>query len=98
MAHLFELGSEQRLDVGLFLKDEAREERDDLLGLVSRKDVLENQLGEDELVSGVDLRARVSWCTRAARGRTSQATRPFRRTVEFSSMNCSSLRTSIRCS
>ena len=43
---LFELGSEERLDVRLFLEDEAREESDDLFWFVLCKYIFENEFGE----------------------------------------------------
>ena len=50
-----EPGWEVRLDVGFLLEDKAREEGDDLFGRVVGEDVFEDELGEDELVGGVDL-------------------------------------------
>lgn len=44
---LFELGSEERFDVRLFLEDEAREESNDLFWFVLCKDVLEDELCEN---------------------------------------------------
>lgn len=54
-AYIFEFGSEERFDVCLFLEDEAREERDDLLGLVSGERVLKDELRQNELIRRVDL-------------------------------------------
>ena len=48
------------LDVRLLLEDEAREQCDDLLGIVRGERVLEDEFGEDELVGRVDLRAVVA--------------------------------------
>ena len=50
-----QLRRDDRLDVRLLLEDEAREERDDLFGVIRRERVLEDELREDELVRGVDL-------------------------------------------
>ena len=51
-----DLRRDNRLDVGLLLEDEAGEERDDFFGVVGGKGVFKNELREDELVSGVDLK------------------------------------------
>jgi hypothetical protein len=48
------------LAVRLFVEDEAREQRDDLLGRKGRERILQNELGEDELVGRVDLCGRGS--------------------------------------
>ena len=53
---LLEAIRHDRLDVGLLLEDEAREESDNLFGLVVGENILEDELGEDEFVGGVDLR------------------------------------------
>ena len=50
-----ELRRDNRLDVGLLLEYEAREERDDILGVVCGQGVLENELCQDEFVCGVNL-------------------------------------------
>ena len=55
LAALLEPGRDERLDVGLFLEDEGGEERDDFFGRVGPEGVLEDELGEDEFVGGVDL-------------------------------------------
>ena len=52
---LLQLGRDDGLDVRLLLEDEAREERDDLFGVIRRERVLEDELRKDELVRGVDL-------------------------------------------
>lgn len=43
------------LRVGLFLKDERREEGNDFLGLVLSEDVLQDKFRQDEFVSRMDL-------------------------------------------
>jgi hypothetical protein len=48
------------LAIRLFVEDEAREQRDDLLGRKGRERILQNELGEDELVGRVDLWGRGS--------------------------------------
>lgn len=47
---LLQLRRHDGFDVRLLLEDEAGEERDDLFGLVCGERVLEDELGEDELV------------------------------------------------
>lgn len=92
------------LDFGLLLEDEAGEERGNFFGVVRRERVLEDKLGQDELVRRVDLghASQMTWCMSTkvlvTEELTSHATRPLSNTVELSSMNLSSLRTSIRCS
>jgi len=50
-----QLGRDDGLGVGFLDEDKDRQESDDLFRCVIRKDVLEDQFGEDELVSGVNL-------------------------------------------
>lgn len=50
-----QFGWDNRLDVGLFLEDEAGEEGDDFFGFVCCECILEDEFGEDEFVGGVDL-------------------------------------------
>ena len=69
--YLFELRSQERLRLGLFLENKAGEKGDHLGGLVVGKDVVEDQLGQDELVGRVDLDKR----TRVGSARRSQLER-----------------------
>lgn len=88
------------LGIGLFLKNECGQKRDDFLGLVLGQDVLKYQLGEDQLVGGVYLEEHVS-NTKAELGTdelTSHATLPFSSTREPSSTKPSSRSTCILCS
>ena len=55
LAALLEPGRDERLDVGFLLEDEGGEEGDDFFWRVGAEGVLEDELGEDELVGGVDL-------------------------------------------
>ena len=53
---MLELRWNDRFAVGLLLEYERGEERDDFFGVVVGKGVFKNELREDELVSGVDLK------------------------------------------
>lgn len=105
-AYLDEPRRQLGLDLRLLLEDKAGEKGNDLFRLIRGESVLQDELGEDELVGRVDLVRKGGradeWTGQAKQARTrlqtSQATRPFRRTVELSSMKRSSLRTSTRCS
>ena len=59
-SHLFELGSQQRLDISLLLEDEAGQQSHDLFRLVVGEGVFEDQLGQNELIGRIDLSMIVS--------------------------------------
>ena len=55
VSSLFQFSSQGRFEVCLLLKDESRQQRNDLFRLEISKYIFQNELREDQLISRMDL-------------------------------------------
>jgi hypothetical protein len=57
MTCLVQSRRKERLDFGLLLEDETREQRHDLLWFIGRQGILKDELRKNELIGRIDLRS-----------------------------------------
>jgi hypothetical protein len=99
IASLFQFRRQDRFYIRLLLENKTGKQSDDFLWFIVRECIFQNQFCKNKLVGRIDLNNVQQWIVAGeSNSLTSHATLPFKRTVEFSSINFRSRRTSIRCS